>query len=61
MIIIKLQLPIAEEVTNVSDTVQHATSYYAGECGGTKLAPTLYQYSDMAIYLLLFILLLLLY
>lgn len=60
MIIIKLQPPVAEEVTNVSDTVQHATSYYAGECG-TKLAPTLYQISDMAIYLLLFILLLLLY
>lgn len=47
-------------VTNVCDTVQHATSYWVADCG-TKLVPTVYLYSDVAIYSLLSILLFQLY
>lgn len=48
----------AAEVTNVCDTVQHATSYWGGDCG-IKLAPTVDPY--VAILSLLFIVLSLLY
>lgn len=37
----------AAEVTNVYQTLQHTTSYRAGDCG-TKLAPPVYLSSDIA-------------